>query len=135
MLWMLLHMDFDEIKLRIGKSGRREREGVLGKLIMRGDCQFLKSNRLVQYIDEMENINLESLFGEKVGPEMSLDIVMILMTVIPGRWLLSAQRDQQSRLCLQPSTVLGRQSSRSALSPSSTLRMPATAKFSSINLQ
>jgi hypothetical protein len=57
---MLLHMDFDETKLRAGKSDRREREDVLGKL--RGDCPFLKSNEWVQYIDEMEKVNLESIF-------------------------------------------------------------------------
>jgi hypothetical protein len=45
MLWMLLHMDFDESELRAGKSDRRERGDVLGKL--RGDCPFLKSNEWV----------------------------------------------------------------------------------------
>jgi hypothetical protein len=41
---MLLHTDFDETKLRAGKSGRR------------GDCS---EEQWVQYIDEMEKINLE----------------------------------------------------------------------------
>jgi hypothetical protein len=48
MLSMLLHMDFDGTKLRAGKSGRREREDVLGKL--RGDCPFLKSNEWVHTV-------------------------------------------------------------------------------------
>ena len=57
---MLLHRDFDETKLGAGKSDRREKEGVLGKL--RGDCPFLKNIVGKVDRDEMEKINLESIF-------------------------------------------------------------------------
>jgi hypothetical protein len=92
MLWMLLHMDFDGTKLRAGKSDRRERGGVLGKL--RGDCPFLKSNEWVQHIDEMENINLESIFVVLWGESWYRIVVGHAddMTGAQGRLLLDAPR-------------------------------------------
>ena len=89
---MLLHMDLGGTKLGPGKSGRRERGDVLGKL---SDCPFLKSNELVQYIDGMEDINLESLFVVLRGESWYRSVVRHgddTVTVVLRRLLLNAPK-------------------------------------------
>ena len=113
MPWTLLHMDFDGNELRAGKSGRRERKGVLGKL--RGDCPFLKNNGWVQHTDEMEEINLESLFVVLWGESWYRRIVGHggdIVTALLGRFARRSPRptsrpeyDQESMPSTKPSTI------------------------------
>jgi hypothetical protein len=85
------------MRLSLGlERAAREREDVLGKL--RGDCPFLKSNEWVQYIDEMEKINLESLFVVLWGEGWHRSVVGHGDDIDDGSpWTLAAQRAQPSR--------------------------------------
>jgi hypothetical protein len=91
-------LDFDETKLRAGKSGRKEREDILTRQTERW-------------------LSVSYRWDAKRS-----------MTVIPGclAWLVSNRVNAFY-------VLLGRPSFPSALSPSSTLRIPTTAKFSLIN--
>jgi len=99
-------MDFDETKLKAGKGGRREREDVLGKL--RGDFPFLKNNEWVQYVYTVGASEMEKINS----------VVL---------WEESRSPRRFGRLQLNALNTIPLYSL--------TLRIPATAKFSSINPQ